>query len=148
MKTRLHSLSSSATFAVLLGLVSWGGSLHAQQPSAAPDASQTQQPAQAPPASTQVPDQTAPAPEQTTPTPAAPDQTSPTASQPQAAQDQAAGQSFTGTIVKQGDKYMFQDTATGMMYDIDHQDDVKKFEGKKVRVHGTLDPNGKMIRVQ
>jgi uncharacterized protein YdeI (BOF family) len=148
VKTRLHSLSSLATLAVLLGLISWGGSLHAQQPSTTPDASQTQQPTPAPPANTQAPDQPAPTPDQTTPSPAAPDQTSPTASQPQAAQDQASGQAFTGTIVKQGDKYMFQDTATGTIYDIDHQDEVKKFEGKKVRVHGTLDPNGKMIRVQ
>ena len=32
-------------------------------------------------------------------------------------------------------------------YDIDHQDEVKKFEGKKVRVKGTLDASNK-IHVQ
>jgi hypothetical protein len=57
-------------------------------------------------------------------------------------------QTFTGTIVKSGDKYMLQDAASGKSYDIDHQDQVKQYEGKKVRVHGTLDASGKMIHVQ
>jgi Protein of unknown function (DUF5818) len=57
-------------------------------------------------------------------------------------------QTFTGTVVKQGDKYVLQDAATGTTYDIDHQDEVKKFDGKKVRVHGTLDASTKMIHVQ
>ena len=43
---------------------------------------------------------------------------------------------------------MLQDAATGTTYDIDHQDEVKKFDGKKVRVRGTLDASGKMIHVQ
>ncbi len=68
---------------------------------------------------------------------AAPDSTQPT-----------AAQSFTGTVVKQGDKYVFQDAATGNTYDIDHQDEVQKFEGKKVKVRGTLDASGKMIHIQ
>jgi hypothetical protein len=145
VKTRLHSLSSLATLAVLLGLISWGGSLHAQQPGSAPDASQTPSNTQTP---SQAPDQaTPPASDKTAPSQAAPTQT-PSDSQPQASQDQASGQAFSGTIVKQGDKYVLQDAATGTTYDIDHQDEVKKFDGKKVRVHGTLDPTGKMIHVQ
>ncbi|MFZ0815568.1 MAG: DUF5818 domain-containing protein [Candidatus Sulfotelmatobacter sp.] len=77
----------------------------------------------------------------------------PTAQQPatppqgQAAQS-AGGQTFTGTITKSGDKFVFQDTASGNTYDIDHQEQVSQFEGKKVRVHGTLDANGKMIHLQ
>jgi uncharacterized protein YdeI (BOF family) len=66
----------------------------------------------------------------------------------QAQSQQPGVQVFTGTIVKSGDKYMFQDSASNTTYDIDHQDQVKQFEGKKVRVHGTLDSNGKMIHVQ
>jgi hypothetical protein len=66
----------------------------------------------------------------------------------QAQSDSASGQTFTGTIVKQGDKYMLQDAASGTTYDIDHQDEVKKFEGKKVKVRGTLDSTGKKILVQ
>lgn len=60
----------------------------------------------------------------------------------------AGVQEFVGTVVKSGDKYVLQDASTGNSYDIDHQDEVKKFEGKRVRVHGTLDPSTKMIHVQ
>jgi len=62
-------------------------------------------------------------------------------------QDANDSKEFVGTIVKQGNKYVFQDSASGSTYDIDHQDEVKKFEGKKVRVRGTLDSSGK-IHVQ
>jgi uncharacterized protein YdeI (BOF family) len=68
-------------------------------------------------------------------------------SQAQAEQSTGA-QSFTGTIVKSGDKYVFQDAASGNTYDIDHQDEVQKFEGKRVKVHGKLDASGKMIHIQ
>jgi cytoskeletal protein RodZ len=62
-----------------------------------------------------------------------------------AAGDTASGaQTFTGTVVKQGDKYVLKDDA-GKTYDIDHQTDVAKFEGKRVRVQGTLDPSGKIM---
>jgi uncharacterized protein HemX len=64
------------------------------------------------------------------------------------AQQAANTQEFVGTIVKSGDKWMFQDSASGKTYDIDHQEVVKKFEGKKVKVHGTMDPDGKTIHVQ
>ena len=43
---------------------------------------------------------------------------------------------------------MFQDAASGNTYDIDHQDEVKQYEGKKVKVHGTLDPSTKTIHIQ
>jgi uncharacterized protein YdeI (BOF family) len=67
----------------------------------------------------------------------------------QAQPSQKAGvQTFTGTIVKSGDKYMFQDAASDGTYDIDHQDVVQKFEGKKVTVHGTLDTNSKIIHLK
>jgi uncharacterized protein YdeI (BOF family) len=63
-------------------------------------------------------------------------------------QQQQAGQTFSGTIAKQGDKYVLQEESNGTTYDVDHQAEVKKFEGKKVRIHGTLDPNGKLIHIQ
>jgi hypothetical protein len=64
--------------------------------------------------------------------------------------DWAADIGHSGSVRfgKQGDKYMLQDAASGTTYDIDHQDEVKKFEGKKVKVHGTLDSTGKKILVQ
>jgi uncharacterized protein DUF5818 len=57
-------------------------------------------------------------------------------------------QVFTGTITKSGDKYVLQESTSGTTYDLDRQDAVKELEGKKVRVHGTLDPDGKTIHVQ
>lgn len=137
--------------AVIFAAFSLGSVSQAQQstPDAQPPSQQTQQPpdTQAPPASP-TPQQ----PAQTQPTPSTPSQ--PGSAQPTAApnasapSDSGASKEFVGTVVKQGDKYVFQDTASGTTYDIDHQDEVKKFDGKKVRVHGTLDSNGKIIHVQ
>jgi uncharacterized protein YdeI (BOF family) len=131
-------LSRLGTFALLIGIISWGGLLHAQQtaPDAQPSPQQTQ-----PPPDQAPPDQTAP-----------PSQSQPEAKQaPPDAQaqspDQSGVQIFSGTVMKQGNKYVFQD-ASGTIYDIDHQAEVSKFEGKKVRIHGTLDPTTKMIHVQ
>lgn len=148
MKKRLEFLSVAAIFAV----ISCGTLLHAQQN----DTSAPQSPAQSQTAPTQPPDTQAP-PQQTQPGQQTPSQTQPpqTPDQNQApTRDQmspsgsAGVQEFVGTVVKSGDKYVLQDASTGNSYDIDHQDEVKKFEGKKVRVHGTLDPSTKMIHVQ
>jgi hypothetical protein len=65
--------------------------------------------------------------------------------QPDAQQSQ--GQVFAGTIVKSGDKYVLQD-ANNTSYDIDRQDLAKDHEGQKVRIKGTLDPDGKTIHVK
>ncbi len=65
----------------------------------------------------------------------------------QAGQTQGT-QTFTGVIVKSGDKYVLQDASTGTNYDIDHQDLVSQHVGRKVRVNGTLDPDGKTIHLQ
>jgi len=102
-------------------------SLNAQTPQTQQPEPQSQQPAQQAP-----PDQ--------------PGQENPDT---QAQPSQKAGvQTFTGTIVKSGTKYMFQDAASDNTYDIDHQDVVQKFEGKKVKVNGTLDANSKMIHLK
>jgi uncharacterized protein YdeI (BOF family) len=149
--------SFAASFVMLLGMMSWGGTLNAQQtPNAQPPAPQTQPPSAQPqqqatpgqPSDTQAPPAT---PDAQTPsaTPSTPGQ--PTAAQPSASDSSASAsgsQVFTGTVMKQGDKYVFQDGASGTTYDIDHQDQVKNFDGKKVRVHGTLDPATKTIHVQ
>lgn len=76
----------------------------------------------------------------------APDQTQ--QAPPDSQAQSQSGQTFTGTIVKSGEKYVLQEDTSGTTYDVDHQAEVKKFEGKKVRIHGTLDPNGKLIHIQ
>jgi hypothetical protein len=103
----------------------------------------------APPPSAQSP---AP-PAGTTPDQAAPPSSSPsTPPPPTGAAGQASPvngvQAFSGTVVKEGDRYMLHDEASGQTYDLDHQDEVQKYAGKRVRVHGTLDPAGKMIHLQ
>lgn len=135
-----------------VGLLLLGLSLSAQQAPPQSSASGQQTKQAAPPPNTQATDtqsqdpQSQPQDQQQPPAQqqAQPDQSAP----PERQAQQAEGQSFTGTIVKSGNKWMFQDAASGNTYDIDHQDEVQKFEGKKVKVHGTLDESRKMIHIQ
>lgn len=174
MKNRIQSLSFIATLAVVFGMISWGSAL-AQTTSSTPDQTTLQQTQPAPtpdtPPSQQTP-QTQPTPTpdtppatQQTPTSQTPSQTpdqsqapntgnSPSNTAPSAgasdngaAATSADSQSFSGTVVKQGDKYMLKDDS-GKTYDIDHQTDVAKFEGKRVRVKGSLDSTGTKIMVK
>jgi outer membrane biosynthesis protein TonB len=158
VKIRNSSLSFLATLALAGGMISWGTALNAQttpstpsqtqQPDAqptpdTPPTQQTPQTQQAPmpdtPPAAQTPDQTqTPDQRQTPDSKAAPSATAPSATD---------SQSFSGTVVKSGDKYMLKDDA-GKTYDIDHQDEVKKFEGKRVKVQGTLDATGTKITVK
>jgi uncharacterized protein YdeI (BOF family) len=138
---------SLATLAVAIGMISWGSPLHAQTTPSAPTDSQAPQSApdtQQPPAPSTPPQAQAP--------PQDPNANAPTAGTDSPAPSDStasasASQTFSGTVVKQGDKYMLQDDS-GKMDDIDHQTDVAKFEGKKVRVQGTLDSSGKKIMVK
>ena len=66
----------------------------------------------------------------------------------QGSSHQGDSQVFTGVIAKVGDRYMLQDSANGTSYDIDQQELAKKYEGQKVRIKGTLDPDGKTIHVK
>ncbi len=119
------------------------GAEQAPQQTQPPDTqapSQTQTPdAQSAP-SQQPPDQPAPPPGRSAGQSAAPD----AQAQPS---DSTGVQTFVGTIVKQGNKYVFQDTA-GTTYDVDHQDQVKNFEGKRVRMRGVLASSGQKIQIQ
>ena len=144
---KFQSLSFLATLAIAIGMISWGSALQAQNTPSGQTAPQTQQPSpEMPPASQQTPDAQ-------TPTSQQPSSQSPDANAPQSgskSSDSGAAatatdtQTFSGTVVKQGDKYVLKDDA-GKVYDIDHQTDVAKFEGKRVRVQGTLDANGKIL---
>jgi len=142
MKKQIHSLLFALTLTLLLGV---GVSLNAQQPGQAPQThppqtqdtpqpGQAQQPAQEPAQQPQ----------------AQPGQTPDTSGVPNDSKAQptsGSGQTFTGTIMKSGDKYVLQD-ASGTSYDLDNQEAAKKFEGKKVKIQGTMDPNGKLIHIQ
>ena len=148
MKNRILSLSSIATLAVVFGSISWG-SAFAQTTSTPSDQSTPQ--TQSTPTPDTPPSQQTPSAQSQDQAPP-PDQTQPPSSKDNssAAGTDAAGgdsQSFSGTVVKSGDKYMLKDDS-GKMYDIDHQSDVSKFDGKRVRVKGTLDASGTKILVK
>jgi uncharacterized protein YdeI (BOF family) len=86
---------------------------------------------------------------------------SPSASQPSASQAdpqagapsaqgqmQQATKVFTGKITKDGDRLVLKDSATNMTYQLDDQSKAKKFEGKDVKVNGSLDANSNTIHVE
>jgi hypothetical protein len=129
----LLSLASSALFCGLVMTASAQQTPDQQTSPSTPSAQQPNETPQTPPA--QAPSQTAPSqPSQSTPDSSA------------SSQPSAGGQVFAGTVTKTGDKYGLQ-MADGTAYDIDHQDLVKKYEGKQVRVKGTLDQDGKTIHI-
>ena len=66
---------------------------------------------------------------------------------PVAETTRANSQSFTGTIVKSGGKFVLQ-ADHGSTYDLDHQEDVSSFEGKKVSLQGWLEPKTKLIHLE
>ncbi len=74
-----------------------------------------------------------------------PDQTQPSQPQPDKSQAQAA--TFTGTVVKNGDKFALRDSS-GAVYTLDDAERAKPFEGKTVKVTGELDEQAKVIHVE
>jgi uncharacterized protein YdeI (BOF family) len=143
VKKRLELLSFVATVVAVFALGSWVlTSWNAGPLGTVAQAQQTT------PNSQQTPAEPPPSAQQNQAPQTQPGQAQPGAGQQAQQSSPADGHEFVGTIVKQGDKYMFQDSATNQMYDIDHQDQVKKFDGKKVRVRGTLDQQTKTIHVQ
>jgi uncharacterized protein YdeI (BOF family) len=168
MKQKIQHFSSLLAVGVLCGMISWATSLSAQAPTQATPSQSTTQPnagqapnepgqPQATPGQSTTPSQTPSSPSQAPNEPGQPSQTSPNSpSNSSATSGSTSGstpsasdsQTLTGTIMKQGDKYVFQDAASGTTYDIDHQDEVKQYDGKKVKVHGTLDQATKTIHIQ
>lgn len=177
MKNRIQSLTFVATLAVVFGMISWGSALAQTSPSTPDQATPQTQPTPDTPPSQQTP-QTQPTPSpdnppatQQTPsqspsssqmpssqspnsqTPSQNDNASPSTPPPGNSQEtpgaaaSSDSQSFSGTVEKQGDKYVLKDDS-GKTYDIDHQAEVSKFEGKRVRVKGTLDASGTKILVK
>jgi hypothetical protein len=135
-KRWIHSLRFLTMFVLVPWVAHVSNQLYAQQTAASSEQQSAAQPSSQEPRqlAQQRPGQT---PEQT-------GQQSPDSQ----AQAQPGVQVFTGVIVRSGDKYVLQDSASGATYDIDRQELAKQFEGKRVRIHGTLDPGGKMIHIQ
>ena len=146
MKKPFQSMWTLGTLALLLTV---GVALNAQQSPSTPPTTSTNPSAAPQSQPTQPSDPTAQQPA-TPPQGQTPDQGTQAApgSQAQPTTSTSDNQTFTGTIAKSGDKYVLQDASSGKTYDVDHQDQLKQYEGKKVRVHGTLDASGTMIHLQ
>jgi hypothetical protein len=54
---------------------------------------------------------------------------------------------FIGRVVKSGNTFVLRH-ASGKIYDIDHPEELKQYEGQQVRVKGTLDPDGKTVHMK
>ena len=62
-------------------------------------------------------------------------------------QRQPASQTFTGTIMKDGNQYVLK-TADNITYQLDDQDRARKFEDKQVEVMGILNSATNLIQVR
>jgi hypothetical protein len=85
-----------------------------------------------PPRDTPVPQPNAPSNQQATP---------PSGSR----SEQAPSESFTGKIVKESGEYVLK--GTSRTYHLDQQEGLQKYENEEVRVVGSLDPSGELIRI-
>ena len=70
-------------------------------------------------------------------------QAQPTSSQ---AEPQPSMQLVTGMIVKEGGKYVLK-TSDNVTYQLDDQEKAKQYEGKQVKVNGSLDAGSNTIHV-
>lgn len=55
---------------------------------------------------------------------------------------------FTGTIAKNGDRFVLNHASSHFLYELDDQETAGKFREKKVKVTGTLDVVKNLIRLQ
>jgi hypothetical protein len=63
------------------------------------------------------------------------------------AQQQSSAQTMTGTIMKEDGKYVLK-ASDNKTYQIDDQEKAKQFEGKQVKIVGSLDMSTSTIRIQ
>ncbi len=61
-------------------------------------------------------------------------------------QQEPAAQTLTGTIIKDGSRYVLKVSGTST-YQLDDQDRAEQYEGKQVKVAGTLGANGNSLHV-
>lgn len=55
---------------------------------------------------------------------------------------------FTGRISKSGEKFILEDTTKRVAYQLDDQAMAQRYQGKSVRVTGTLDADNNLIHVR
>jgi hypothetical protein len=65
---------------------------------------------------------------------------------PSAQTQPPAAQIFTGTIVKDGMRYVLK-VASNSVYQLDDQERARQYEGKQVKIAGTLDATGNSLHI-
>jgi hypothetical protein len=120
-------------------LVQWSYMQEPQQPDSAP----RQQPTPDPVPETQPTPNQIPTPQAGTPAEPEKSPQKPTAGTKTQA---GSAQTFTGTISKEQDSFMLKVSET-TSYKLDNQQEVQQYEGKRVKVTGTLDPAINLIHV-
>ncbi|HWZ55093.1 MAG TPA: DUF5818 domain-containing protein [Verrucomicrobiae bacterium] len=63
-------------------------------------------------------------------------------------QSQAQAKTFTGTVTKHGDNFVLSDPGNRTSYMLDDARKASQFEGKKVKVTGTVDTASNTIHVE
>ena len=63
-----------------------------------------------------------------------------------AKQEQPTAPAFVGTITKDGARYVLK-VSSHSAYQLDDQDRAKQYEGKQVKIAGTLDADGKSLHI-
>jgi Protein of unknown function (DUF5818) len=84
------------------------------------------------------------------PSPGTPQEQQPKSERPDSAvaqQQQLPVQTLTGTITKEDGKYVLK-ASDSKTYQIDDQDKARQFEGKQVKIVGSLDPSTGTIHLQ
>jgi Protein of unknown function (DUF5818) len=61
---------------------------------------------------------------------------------------QPEAKAFTGTILKNGQHFVLSDSATKSSYTLDNPEKASPYEGKRVKVTGTLDVASNVIHVE
>lgn len=61
---------------------------------------------------------------------------------------QPEAKTFTGRIVKSGENFVLSDSVTKTRYLLDNQDRARPYEGKNVKVTGTIDVGNNMIHIE
>src|ERR1700722_9571088 len=62
------------------------------------------------------------------------------------AQQPPAAQTITGTIVEDAGRYVLK-VSSNTSYELDDQERARQYEGKQVKIAGTLDANGSSVHV-
>jgi hypothetical protein len=63
-------------------------------------------------------------------------------------QAQPEAKTFTGIILKSGESFVLSDSTAKSRYMLDNQDKLRPYEGKKVKVTGTIDVANNLIHIE